>query len=295
MKLENTPTAISLENVSFHYPNHYLDEQAYLNFIAEKIEKITDKTNDKYLEKDMAIIKKIIKDEQNNNRVLNNVSLKIEPGRITALVGKNGAGKTTITHLLQHHFEPDSGQVLLNKKNIFEYNSDQLIRQFSWLRQQPFILDRYSFKDNLLLGVDRSRKRLSTDIKEVLAKLELNQLVGKLPNKEFTILGEESHLSGGERQLLAIARALLQNRPFIIFDEGSSQLDSEKEFKVLSILQELKKTAAILFITHRMSVARKADYIYVIDQGRVAEEGKHQDLLNKKGIYKKFWKMQVLD
>jgi ABC-type multidrug transport system fused ATPase/permease subunit len=133
-------------------------------------------------------------------------------------------------------------------------------------------------------------------IKSVLKDLELDGFIDTLPKNLDTIIDEDTSLSGGQKQLLAVARTLLQQRPFLIFDEGSSQLDAEKEFLVMKQLLKVKREAGVLFITHRMSVARKADYIYVIDEGRIVQEGTHSELVDEKnGLYSKFWSLQMVD
>jgi ABC-type multidrug transport system fused ATPase/permease subunit len=122
----------------------------------------------------------------------------------------------------------------------------------------------------------------------------LDSFIRTLPKGLDSVVGEDTSFSGGQEQLLAIGRVLIQQRPFVIFDEGSSQLDVEKEFMVLQLLKELRQSAGILFITHRMSVAKKADYIYVMDKGEIVEEGTHAELLDTKGLYSQFWDMQII-
>ncbi len=209
------------------------------------------------------------------------------------MVGKNGSGKTTATHLLQHHFEAESGSLLLDDQPAHTFAQPDLLSQFGWIKQQPLILDRYSLEENLLFGAsnpDKTRKRFDP----LLEKLGLLPAVLALPKKYESVLGEDTHFSGGQKQLIAIARVLLQERSFLFFDEGSSQLDLEKEFAVLQVLNEIKQTTGILFITHRMSVARKADWIYVMDEGKVVQSGTHNDLLKTEGLYQHFWNMQTV-
>lgn len=139
-------------------------------------------------------------------------------------------------------------------------------------------------------SVKRSR------MEEVIFALSLDKVISEASNQLETIIDEDVSFSGGEKQLIAIARALIQQRPFIIFDEGSSQLDVEKELLVLDQLQKAKENSGILFITHRMSVARKADYIYVIDDGKIVEEGTHEQLIHQNdGLYKYFWSKQIIE
>jgi ABC-type multidrug transport system fused ATPase/permease subunit len=319
-KVPKNPHKVELVNVSFHYPDHSADEKSYLDFISKRLEKWMKNESDYYYRREIDAIEKLLAQKANLNLVLKKVSIAVERGKIIALVGRNGSGKSTITHLLQHHYEPNEGRALLDGVELAEYNPDQLLKQFSWLTQQPFILQRYSIKDNLLLGSPKTDATLRR-LEAVISDLKLNKLIENLPKKLDTIIDEDSSLSGGQMQLLAIARTLIQNRPFIIFDEGSSQLDVEKEYLVLDQLQKAKQNAGVLFITHRMSVARRADYIYVIEDGQIVEQGTHRDLIQKQGgsnlggsnrgggnkggsnngvgnqggLYRKFWQMQMVE
>lgn len=288
-------TSIALENVTFSYPDHSEDEKEYLRFLAERLEKWMKTESSGYYRREIEEIEQLLNEKNEQKIVLKNVSLKLEKGKITALVGRNGSGKTTITHLLQHHYEPSQGRILLEDMELYQYEQEQLIRQFSWLTQQPLILERQSLGNNLLLG-SKKIKNIDEKMNEVLKDLHLDDFIQSLPKKLETVIDEDTSLSGGQKQLLAIGRTLIQNRPFLIFDEGSSQLDVEKEFLVLQLLQKAKENAGILFITHRMSVARKADYIYVIDAGEIVQEGKHTQLIEEKNsLYAKFWAMQMVE
>ena len=286
------PNLLQLEGVSFRYPNAFAEENQYLQTLIKKIENRLVKNNS-YYKQELQRWKDLIESQKEKPLVLDNVSITLEKGKIVALVGKNGSGKTTATHLLQHHFEPEIGTVLLNEQPIFSYSQQDVLQQFSWIKQQPVILERYSVEENLLLG----NSNHATSIQQfdvLLDKLGLLPAINALPKRYEAVLGEDTHFSGGQKQLITIARAILQNRPFLIFDEGSSQLDLEKEFAVLQLLNEIKQDVGILFITHRMSVARKADWIYVMDEGKVVQSGTHSDLLKTEGLYQHFWNMQTI-
>jgi len=284
--------SVSLDSVSFRYPNAFAEENQYLQALIKKIENRLVK-KDSYYEEELRRWKDLIESQKEKPLVLENVSITLERGKIVALVGKNGSGKTTATHILQHHFEPESGTALLNEHPLYYYSQTDILRQFGWIKQQPIILDRYSVEENLLLG-NSSHKSSKQQFDNLLNKLGLLPAINALPKRYDSVLGEDTHFSGGQKQLIAIARAILQQRPFLIFDEGSSQLDLEKEFAVLQLLNEIKQNTGILFITHRMSVARKADFIYVMDEGKVVQSGTHGDLLKTEGIYQHFWNMQTI-
>jgi ABC-type multidrug transport system fused ATPase/permease subunit len=285
---------IELQNLYFSYPNHSEDERAYLEFLTSRIKKLIDENNGN-ASREIAEIQAVLQDTTKPKEVLKDISLTLEKGKIVALVGRNGSGKTTITHLLQHHYEPAVGAVLLDGTPIYEYKQDQVIQLFSWLTQQPFIMERQSLAANLLMGSEHTpdaKKKMN----KILKELGLDTLIAELPKKLETVVDEDTSFSGGQKQLLALARSLIQQRPFLIFDEGSSQLDAEKEFLVLKQLQKYKEHAGILFITHRMSVARKADYIYVIDAGKIVQQGTHTEMIGQENsLYAKFWSMQMVE
>jgi len=286
------PNSLKLEGVSFRYPNAFAEENQYLQTLIKKIENRLVK-KDSYYEQELKRWQDLIESQKDKPFVLEDVSITLEKGKIVALVGKNGSGKTTATHLLQHHFEPQVGSVLLNDQPIYNHTQSEVLKQFSWIKQQPVILERYSVKENLLFG--NSHQELSEpQLDALLDKLGLLPAINALPNRYESVLGEDTHFSGGQNQLIAIARAILQKRPFLIFDEGSSQLDLEKEFAVLQLLNEIKQDVGILFITHRMSVARKADYLYVMDAGKVIQSGTHNELIKTEGLYQHFWNMQTV-
>lgn len=289
-----SPTVLELKHVSFAYPDFYAEEQSYIQIISSKLEAWSQKHGQGFgIESELKELRSLLSEKRTPRTVLQDVSLRVERGQIVALVGRNGSGKTTLTHLLQHHYEPDKGEVLLDGQPLYEYDQETLLRQFSWLKQTPFMVDRYTIRENLLMGTPSTLDDQA--LWQLLQKLRLDGVIEELPQGLDASLGEDTALSGGQTQLLSLARALLQHRPFIVFDEGSSQLDVEKEFLVLQQLQEQKQQAGILFITHRMSVARKADYIYVIDEGRIVEEGTHAELLTHPGLYAQFWSMQVVE
>ncbi len=285
-------TSLKLEGVSFRYPNAFAEENQYLHALINKIENRLVK-KDSYYEQELKRWKDLIESQKEKPFVLEDVSITLETGKIVALVGRNGSGKTTATHLLQHHFEPEIGSALLNDQPIYSYAQPDVLRQFGWIKQQPVILERYSVEENLLLG-NTNQTASKQQFDAVLDRLGLLPAINALPKRYESVLGEDTHFSGGQKQLIAIARAILQKRPFLVFDEGSSQLDLEKEFAVLQLLNEIKQDVGILFITHRMSVARKADFIYVMDAGKVIQSGTHNDLLKIEGLYQHFWNMQTI-
>lgn len=288
------PQLLEMKKVSFAYPPHSEEERAYLKYMLKEKKISIAKSRSDYDRDQVEELEKILNEKPSVKKVLKNASLQLSKGKIVALVGRNGSGKTTATHVLQHHYEPSAGEALLDGKPLYQYRPEELNETFGWLHQRPFILERYTVRDNLLLGARGKKADLEQRMQEAIKQLHLNELLKNLPKGLESVIGEDTSFSGGQEQLLAIARVLIQQRPFVIFDEGSSQLDVEKEFAVLQLLKDLRQSAGILFITHRMSVAKKADYIYVMNKGEIVEEGTHAELVDKKGLYSRFWEMQIV-
>jgi ABC-type multidrug transport system fused ATPase/permease subunit len=294
-RLSQAATTAELRAVDFSYPDHGEDERKYLDFLLARLQRWVAEEGGAYYKRELAEVERLVAEKHTPQQVLKNVSLTLERGKIVAVVGRNGSGKTTSTHLLQHHYEPDAGAVLLDGIPLTELDQTQVIEHFSWLTQTPFILARQSLRENIFLG-SKQTPAVKERAEQVLQALKLDSIIAALPKQLDTIMDEDTSFSGGQQQLLAIARCLIQRRPFIIFDEGSSQLDVEKEFLVLQQLQKAKEHSGILFITHRMSVARKADYIYVIDDGAVVQEGTHQQMIAQpNSLYAQFWAMQTVE
>ena len=286
---------IIFENVSFSYPNFYKEEKEYIKSIITKEEELKKKaTGDWYIE-DLAEWEEIIsKQYKQMPQVLKKVNCVFEKGKITALVGRNGSGKTTLSNLITRNYDPRSGSIKIGDYNLLNIEPKHLKKYISIIPQEPFLLESFSIRENISFG--KFNKDTDKKIWELLEILDLKKDIKKLPKKLDSIIGDDVQFSGGQSQLLSIARVLIQDRPIVIFDEGTNQLDAEHEARIMDILKELKKEKTIIMITHRMTTARKADKIYVIDKGEVIETGKHQELIKKKkGLYKKFWDLQVIE
>ncbi len=219
---------------------------------------------------------------QTKEPALNGVSFDVAPGKTVALVGPSGAGKSTIAQLLMRFWDPQSGRVTLQDVDLRQYKLNHL-RVTTALVQQ----DTYLFNDTLLgnlLIANPSATQEQVDI--ALAQASLTEFVDGLPDGLQTYVGERGFsLSGGQRQRVAIARAFLKDAPILLLDEATSHLDSISERTVHDALTRLMKNRTTLIIAHRLSTIRNADLIVVLDQGRVAETGTHQELLSKQGLY----------
>lgn len=221
-------------------------------------------------------------------KILKDFSMKINENEFVALVGRNGSGKSTVVNLLLKHVSPDKGEILLDQNPLSEYDTVSLRRRLGIVSDfQFFFFD--TIRDNL--------KFVKTDAKNeellnVLEKVGLGEWVRRPPHGLDTWIGERGlRLSSGERQHLAIARVLLQNPDIIIFDEATSTVDNLAERDLYSLLTtQFRSRKTIIVIAHRFAGIQSADRIYVLDQGRVVEEGTHFELLNKQdGVYRKFW------
>lgn len=286
---------IILKNVSFSYPDFYKEEKEYIKSIIAKEEKLKKKAVGGWYIEDLAEWEEIISKQcRAMPRVLKKVNCIFEKGEITALVGRNGSGKTTLSNLITRNYDPKKGSIKIGGYNLLNIEPKYLKKFISIIPQEPFLLESFSIRENISFG--RSGGKVDKKIWGILEILDLKNDIKKLPKKLDSIIGDDVQLSGGQSQLLSIARVLTQDRPIIIFDEGTNQLDAEHEAKIVDILKGLKKDKTIIMITHRMTTARKADKIYVLDDGKIIEAGNHRELVVKeRGLYKKFWDLQVVE
>lgn len=231
-------------------------------------------------------------------KILNGISMRLEKNKRYAFVGKNGAGKTTITKLLTGLYNNYEGQILINGKDIKEFTQEQLKAYFSVV-YQDFAQYYISLKANVLLGVcgqELSKDKKKALVESALDKMEMTEEVKKLANgieTEIGKLSEESvDLSGGQWQRVAIARTLVSNAPVYILDEPTAALDPISESKVYELFKKVSKEKTTFYITHRLGAARIADEILVVDDGIIAEYGNHDELVHKKGIYAAMFEAQ---
>ncbi len=286
------PQSVALINAHFAYAGYGSEEKAYLEMIMDRSKKFLARFGHNGMGWQLrALIEEMGKIEK-PTEVLKGVSIELKKGEVLALLGRNGVGKTTITNILMHNYELGSGTVQIDGIPVNNFEHQNLLQQFSVIQQYPIIITGFSIRDNLVIG---TIENISDDkIWEQLKIVGLADKIKELPKGLDTLMGDEINLSGGQNQLLVIARVFLQKRPFIIFDEGMSNLDAEHEMKIVKLLKSQSKHSGILFITHRITAARHADRIIVLDQGKVSQEGTHASLVNKRGIYKHFWDLQVV-
>ncbi len=223
--------------------------------------------------------------------VFDNFSLKIESGKRIALVSKSGGGKSTLVKLLLRFYNIPKNSIFIDGQDIMEVTQDSLRRQISLVPQDPILFHR-SLAENIAYGRPESTME---EIIEASKKANCHEFITNLVEGYNTHVGERGiKLSGGERQRVAIARAILEDAPILILDEATSALDSESEKLIQEALQELMKKKTTIAIAHRLSTISQMDEIIVMDKGKIAERGKHIDLiLNGSSKYKKLWDIQA--
>ncbi len=227
----------------------------------------------------------------NKNWALKNISLKIQPGEKIAIVGISGAGKTSLVNLIPRFIDPTYGKVKIDGYDVKEVKLSSLRNQIGFVTQETII-----FQGTVKENIAYSKSNASfEEIVQASKMARAHDFIISLPNGYDTIIGEGgAGLSGGQAQRLAIARTILHNPRLIILDEATSSLDAESEALIQEALEELIKQKTTLIIAHRLSTIRKVDRLIILDQGEIVEEGTHEELLNKKGVYARIihWQLE---
>ena len=221
--------------------------------------------------------------------ILKDVSFTIPAGKKVAVVGESGAGKSTLIKLLFRFYDVDNGSVTIDGQDIKQL-TQQALRQSIAIVPQDTVLFNDTIYNNILYG----RPSASDDeLREAVKLANLTDFIESLPNQWQTKVGERGlKLSGGEKQRVSIARAILKSAPILVFDEATSSLDSKSEQAILTALKIAEKGHTSLVVAHRLSTIIDADKIVVLSQGKIAEQGTHQDLLEQNGVYAKLWRIQ---
>uniref|UniRef100_UPI0028D77F0C ABC transporter ATP-binding protein n=1 Tax=Mogibacterium timidum TaxID=35519 RepID=UPI0028D77F0C len=218
-------------------------------------------------------------------KVIDDISLSIPEKTTAAFVGPSGSGKTTICHLIARFWDVQSGQVKLDNRDVRAYNMNSLMENFSFVFQSVYL-----FHDTIANNIRFGQPEASMDMVIDAAKRACcHDFISKLPDGYDTVLGEAgASLSGGQKQRISIARAIMKDAPIIILDEATANVDPENERELMLAIKELTKEKTILMIAHRLKTVRNADRIYVIDKGKISQQGTHEELLKNDGIYRDF-------
>ncbi len=220
-----------------------------------------------------------------NRKIINDVTLDIKEKTTTAIVGPSGGGKTTITSLIARFWDVQEGKVLLGGRNVKEYSFDSLMENFSFVFQRVYLFED-TIANNIRFGRDEASME---DVIKAAKKAACHEFIMSLPKGYETVVGEGgATLSGGEKQRIAIARAILKDAPIIILDEATANVDPENEKELTQAIENLTKEKTIIMIAHRLKTVRNADQIIVVDKGRIVQKGKHDELMEMNGIYRNF-------
>ncbi len=227
---------------------------------------------------------------ESDSRVLNNINLNIEGGKMTALVGHSGSGKSTILNLIPRFYNPESGDIKIDNQSIYKRTIFSIRKEISLVSQNINLFDD-TIKNNIkYANLNASQEEIEEAAKHSFA----HDFIENLPEKYDTLIGENGiRLSGGEKQRLSIARAILKKTPIILLDEATSSLDSETEDKIQQAINFLTKGRTTVVIAHRLSTILNSDRIYVISEGQVIGDGKHNQLLETSAEYKNFYEKQI--
>lgn len=226
---------------------------------------------------------------ENNRKILDNISFTVENGKTVAIVGSTGAGKSTILRLLYRFYEPTSGKIYIDNQDITKIQSESLRRTIAVVPQDTVLFNE-TIEYNIVYGKLSATKE---EIIEAAKSAQIHKFIEKMPLGYETIVGERGlKLSGGEKQRIAIARAILKNPKILMLDEATSALDTNTERHIQIALDKLSEKCTTIIIAHRLSTVKKADQILVLNEGQIAERGNHYELLAHKGIYATMWEKQ---
>lgn len=218
-------------------------------------------------------------------KIIDGLSIHIPEKTTTAIVGPSGGGKTTLCHLISRFWDVQEGSIKLGGVDVRDYSMDSLIKNFSFVFQNVYL-----FQDTIANNIRFGEPEASMEkVMEAAKKACCHRFIMNLPQGYETIIGEGgASLSGGEKQRISIARAIMKDAPVIILDEATANVDPENEKELVEAIEALTKEKTILMIAHRLKTVRHADQILVIDHGKIAEQGRHEDLMKNDGIYKRF-------
>ena len=221
-----------------------------------------------------------------DEHILNDVNLKINENETVALVGPSGGGKTTIASLIPRFWDVNQGSIKVGDVDVRDISTKELMKNISFVFQNTTL-----FKDSIYNNVAIGRKGASReDVKKALSLTQCDDIIDELPDGIDTVIGSEgTYLSGGQQQRIALARAVLKDAPIIILDEATALADPENEYLIQKAISEITKDKTVIMIAHRLSSVKNVDKIYVVENGRIVEEGNHHTLIDSGGIYSRMW------
>jgi ATP-binding cassette subfamily B protein len=272
----------------------FLGEMTYMELGVERVENLrkspllTEGNKDESFN-DFSIEFKDVSFKYNDAQVINRLNLHIPANRLTALAGPSGSGKTTLTRLIARFWDVEQGDILIGGKSIKAYATDNLLSNISMVFQDVYLFND-TVRNNIRIGKEDATQE---EIVAAARAAQCHDFIKALPDGYDTMVGEGGNtLSGGEKQRISIARAMLKNAPIVLLDEATASLDPENEFFIQKAINDLIRNKTVVVIAHRLNTIRQADKIVVIDRGTVAEEGTHEQLLENQGLYKSLWDEQ---
>tara|TARA_Y100000389_G_scaffold200536_1_gene241182 strand:+ start:913 stop:2649 length:1737 start_codon:yes stop_codon:yes gene_type:complete len=228
--------------------------------------------------------------EPDEGKTLEFINIEFGGGKMTSLVGHSGSGKSTILNLIPRIYDPQSGDIMIDDQSIYSSTIESLRKNISMVSQETTLFDD-TIKNNIKYAKENASDK---EIFEVAKLSYCDEFINNLPNKFDTLIGENGvRLSGGEKQRLSIARAMMKESPIILLDEATSSLDSETESKIQNALKILTKNKTTIVIAHRLSTILNSHNIFVVDSGKVVGQGKHEELLTKSDLYKNYYEKQI--
>lgn len=225
---------------------------------------------------------------EKDRKILDSICFSIPHGNFVSLVGESGCGKSTIASLIMGRNRNYGGKISIGRKDLAKISEESLMKHITMVRHNSYLF-KGTVEENLRMGKPEAQEN---ELKEVLRKVNLWDFLNTQEGLKTRLLERGSNFSGGQCQRLCIARALLHNTPVYIFDEAASNIDVESEEIIMEVIRGLARTKTVLLISHRLANVKKSDRIYVLDQGRMAEQGSHEELLKKNGVYAKMYRTQ---
>mgnify|MGYP002558795061 FL=1 len=270
---------VSLQRVNEILENRLYEDEIFGN---EKINKV----------KGLIEFKNVSFSYPDEDNILNNFNIKLEPNKKIAIVGKSGQGKSTLFNLITRVFDVKEGLITLDDVNIKDLTEEELRKHISIIRQEPFIFNRTILENFKIINKDIELE----DIRKYTKMSYLDDYIMSLPNGYDTVLGEGGvNLSGGQKQRLSIARTLAKNSEVILFDEATSALDNSSQDYIKKTIDNLIKDHTVVIVAHRLSTIMDADIIYLVDKGKVVDSGTHNELLKTNKTYKKLYETESLN